>query len=256
MTSATANAIFLSSTQAAETYLTVNPSSISVEGTASAASLVTIQAPAGYGYVTEQVWASTGISDQLDLGQYLDAGGLEWGFNQVVAGVNHTPLAFVGGNATMGYPLGEGGTANLAVNGSVGINTLNPSAPLEVDQFIAGYTNVPQQVWGTADNSGSLVLSQYLDANGLQWRFTQTNVVLGVPATFSPLTFNQGNVGIGTTGPQAMLDVNGNAYVRGNLIVPGTLVNGTVVTSGSSRLLIPQQGDLSMGGFTAGPTPQ
>jgi hypothetical protein len=65
-----------------------------------------------------------------------------------------------------------------------------------------------------------------------------------------------GYVGIGTTNPQTILDVNGSTYVRGRLIVTGTLVGGTVVASGSNLALVPQQGDLSMGSFTAGATPQ
>jgi hypothetical protein len=44
--------------------------------------------------------------------------------------------------------------------------------------------------------------------------------------------------------------------MRGTVIVTGTMVAGTVVASGTNLVLIPQQGDLSMGSFTQGATPQ
>lgn len=64
-----------------------------------------------------------------------------------------------------------------------------------------------------------------------------------------------GNVGIGTTTPTKKLDVNGHAKFRGAVTMSGTTVNGTVVASGTNLLLIPQQGDLSMGEFTGGIQP-
>ncbi len=66
----------------------------------------------------------------------------------------------------------------------------------------------------------------------------------------------EGKVGIGAAAPHATLDVNGSSYMRGTVIVTGTMVSGTVVASGTNLVLIPQQGDLSMGSFTAGATPQ
>ena len=52
------------------------------------------------------------------------------------------------------------------------------------------------------------------------------------------------------------LSLTGSARVIGGLVVTGTNVGGTIVTSGSNLALVPQQGDLSMGSFTAGPKPQ
>lgn len=82
---------------------------------------------------------------------------------------------------------------------------------------------------------------------------------------------SNGYVGVGTSSPQASLDVNGGAHVGGALVVSGsTTINGclavsgtavtsgsttTIVTTGSNLLLIPQQGDLSMGSFTNGAQP-
>ncbi|GAB4033229.1 MAG: hypothetical protein Fur0012_12650 [Elusimicrobiota bacterium] len=39
---------------------------------------------------------------------------------------------------------------------------------------------------------------------------------------------NNGNVGINTTAPTSLLDVNGNAYIAGNLVLGGALNNGVV----------------------------
>ena len=74
---------------------------------------------------------------------------------------------------------------------------------------------------------------------------------------------NTGNVGIGTTAPVYKLDVAGDINFTGDLYKNGKLVaapekaSGTVVATGSAQLiLIPQQGDILMGDFNAGPKPQ
>lgn len=48
----------------------------------------------------------------------------------------------------------------------------------------------------------------------------------GAPANSLKIN-STGLVGLGTDSPQATLDVNGDAIVRGNLLVSGTLTNGT-----------------------------
>jgi hypothetical protein len=51
--------------------------------------------------------------------------------------------------------------------------------------------------------------------------------------------------------------VNGKAIINGSLVVAGTTdATGTVVAASNQVVLIPQQGDLAMGEFTAGAKPQ
>lgn len=81
----------------------------------------------------------------------------------------------------------------------------------------------------------------------------------------SDINYFAGNVGIGTSSPQAKLDIvgatkiNGNTKITGALVVTGTLdvTTNTVVATGTGQLmLIPQQGDLLMGSFTNGAEPR
>lgn len=53
--------------------------------------------------------------------------------------------------------------------------------------------------------------------------------------------FNAGRLGLGTAAPAYLLDVTGDARITGNLILTGA----------GSRIIMPVQGDLSMGEFTA-----
>jgi len=102
----------------------------------------------------------------------------------------------------------------------------------------------------------ALYLSTVQDNNGYTPALginQSANARIFIPASSAS---DYGFVGINTTTPQAQLDVNGGAYVRGSLIVAGTMVSGTVVATGTNLALVPQQGDLSMGPFTAGALPQ
>lgn len=57
-------------------------------------------------------------------------------------------------------------------------------------------------------------------------------------------------------GNASNLALSGTTTVAGGILVTGTEVGGTVVASGTNNLvLIPQQGDLSMGDFNDGPKP-
>jgi hypothetical protein len=92
----------------------------------------------------------------------------------------------------------------------------------------------------------------------------------GVSGTGGPIVFASGHydtgeamritparyVGIGTSTPQRLLDVNGFARFKGAIVASGTLISGTYVTSGTNLALVPQQGDVSMGNFTGGAIPQ
>jgi hypothetical protein len=107
-----------------------------------------------------------------------------------------------------------------------------------------------------ADNGNAQIKARNINATG-------NNDTAIIFSTWNGSSFGErmrmapgGNLGVGTTTPQAKLDVAGSTYMRGTVIITGTLVSGTVVASGSNLVLIPQQGDLSMGQFTAGATPQ
>ncbi len=53
--------------------------------------------------------------------------------------------------------------------------------------------------------------------------------------------FNTGYLGLGTASPTHLLEVAGDAQISGNLIITGA----------SSKIVMPVQGDISMGEFTA-----
>jgi hypothetical protein len=57
----------------------------------------------------------------------------------------------------------------------------------------------------------------------------------------SAIYFNTGYLGLGTASPTRLLEVAGDAQISGNLIITGA----------SSKIVMPVQGDISMGEFTA-----
>jgi hypothetical protein len=129
----------------------------------------------------------------------------------------------------------------------------------------SGYTS--EQIGGPT--GGEFILGSASGGNGGRYLQFVGDATRGIIDTIQniPMLFytddtermritNTGSVGIGTTAPQAKLDVAGSTRMRGTVIVTGSLVNGTVVASGTNLALVPQQGDLSMGQFTAGATPQ
>jgi len=123
------------------------------------------------------------------------------------------------------------GASQLVVNGgNVGIGTTAPSSQLQV--VAATATTTGQIIQGAASQSNDLtdwenntgtVLS-YIDSSGVfhgngagltnisgssQWTTSGSNIY----------NSNPGNVGIGTTTPNAPLDVNGAIYVKGQLAI-------------------------------------
>lgn len=169
---------------------------------------------------------------------------------------------------------------NISSSGYVGIGTNTPSATLEVNGGakidsmleVIGNGRIDGNYLYISSGGGAL----YCDTSNMVvnmpsggsfymanvgndgTRVSQADGTLrvGGPGQTSANLYVMGNVGIGNTTPQMKLDVKGGAYVRGSLIVTGTMVGTTVEASGTNLALVPQQGDLSMGTFNVGVTPQ
>lgn len=83
--------------------------------------------------------------------------------------------------------------------------------------------------------------------------------VVGAPTKISSFTNDMGYITSGditVSGTVANMTLSGTTKVPGSFIVTGTNVNGVIVSGSNQVLLIPQQGDLSMGEFINGTQPQ
>lgn len=131
---------------------------------------------------------------------------------------------------------------NVLSNGFVGLNNANPDSP-----FVVDFGSVP------ANGRAMRLRSTTLDKTFLDFSNTQGNWSLGTNTAGNGTNGNQfvlfdnlgggntlsvqrgtGFVGIGTNTPQVKLDVEGNAWVRGNMTVESTRY---VNSGGASRFL-------------------
>lgn len=139
-------------------------------------------------------------------------------------------INFITGNAassTIAMTIGAG-----TQKGNVGIGTTSPGYKLEVTGKIAALETVggasdTQLLLGTTVNwfnIGRIVSTGALSIQGTQ---TGENNILLAPTS--------GNVGIGTTSPNAKLDVNGNTIITGSSSTSGNVLR--VVNSSSAPLL-------------------
>jgi hypothetical protein len=126
-------------------------------------------------------------------------------------------------------------------NGNVGIGTTNPGSKLQVysaassNVFITGYGTSAQNDWGAqnamfvktdnglviskqnAPNNSNRLYTFYNDASGNaeQYIYNTSNTATIKLDSAGDSYFNGGNVGIGTTSPNAKLNVNGNIKIEG-----------------------------------------
>lgn len=112
-------------------------------------------------------------------------------------------------------------------NGKVGIGTTSPVAPLDVN----GYFILRALSGGAALNVSNLAdqdLQIHITAPGASDKYsfigpsTHTSLALGSGGVEKVRITNAGDFGIGTTTPQAKLDVNGNIFTNGKIAIGTT----------------------------------
>ncbi len=131
-----------------------------------------------------------------------------------LGGIDASTVGVIQGSA---YGVGAANIAMQPNGGNVGIGTVAPTAPLTVQNAVSStnenilYLKQQSANYGYQFNiEGVTTGNLYLHRNALG---VLTNLVTIQPS---------GNVGIGTTGPGAKLDVNGDTYVRGGISIYGT----------------------------------
>ncbi|NQT84516.1 hypothetical protein HQ563_15950 [bacterium] len=150
----------------------------------------------------------------------------------------------VGGDlefGTGGYP-----QAMIVKNdGKVGVGTTSPDVKFQVVTD-AGQNSVKLNQGDVVTDNASGSTSRYVVSIGDTWYWgigkTSTGNnnfhIINYPSSRWDLTIRNdtGNVGIGTTSPQAKLDVNGDANVAGNLTVNGVSM-GKIFLTGDGTIL-------------------
>lgn len=178
----------------------------------------------GYGVYSEGKTAFRGTTNQdLGYGIYVtctNTTGTTRGVYSSVSSPNGFSGYFAGGR--------------FFVNGNVGIGTVSPTVPLQVQSEgastdivnIKNSSNYLCRIRHNSNGSGGLYLYNGSNVN--------TIFLYGDGTSF----INSGNLGIGTTAPSQLLDVNGGARVRGMTtgVVAGTVyrtTDGTLITGAS-----------------------
>lgn len=129
--------------------------------------------------------------------------------------------------------LGTNSTTALTIDTSqrVGIGTTNPGTKLQVIGDAAVGNPDTTSIYLTASNGGgySLVLSADSTGAKVETNVSSRDLRLGTNSITALTIDTSQRVGIGTTSPNAKLDVNGNTIISGTLTV-----TGSIFVSGSS----------------------
>ena len=144
-----------------------------------------------------------------------------------------------------GAPEGTQIFATIKANGRVGIGTSNPQKLLDVNgdadvngvlsanSLIASSTgNNPYVSW--ISNNATTYSNRYIDVVNGDFRFYKAGAPEGTQV-FATIKAN-GRVGINTSNPQELLDVNGDARLRGQVVVG----NVTAATPAGYSLVVGQ----------------
>jgi hypothetical protein len=156
-------------------------------------------------------------------GYALDAGG------PVNATAFYINGSAIGGSGGLN-PWGLNGSSIYYNGGNVGIGISGPDSPLEIEGnlHIDGGGGKLYFEGGPSDPNYYLAPFSLLDAAGM--RLSGFRGVRLSTGQGDILNVADNQVGIGTTTPQATLDVNGNAQTEGNLTVSGNVEIGTSAT--------------------------
>jgi hypothetical protein len=136
----------------------------------------------------------------------------------------------------------------IETSGDVGIGTDAPSSRLHVhNSGGAGQIQLTSSTSGTATSDG-LIIEMSGSDDTLFLNKENTNMIFYTNNTEQVRIDSSGNVGIGTNAPGAKLEVNGGAYINGNLrTAVTTLTTGTHSLDGTHSII---KADTSGGNIT------